>query len=242
MNREKDAAIQYLERDRLFHINIIEILSRETANVLRLCERGALVFDSACDTFLLTAEDAEAADYLIDGIAAAPEMVVAHQAFYIPQLEARFRLHDPMVCHQAAWFHRQPMAAPESPYPVVPLQEEHVDAAAACYRHPTADREYLLERIRAGCLFGMFDGGRLVGMVGEHGEGSMGFLEVLPEYRRRHLGAVLVAFMVNRTLAEGRTPFAQIVQGNEVSLRLNRKLGFAISTQTLVWLFGDSPA
>lgn len=68
-------------------------------------------------------------------------------------------------------------------------------------------------------------------------EGSIGILEVLDEYRGRGFGSALEKFMVNRILEKGQTPFAQISVDNQVSMDLQRKLGFEISTERVYWLF-----
>lgn len=61
-------------------------------------------------------------------------------------------------------------------------------------------------------------------------------LEVFPAYRRRGLAAALVQGMMRRRLAEGAIPFGHIVEGNEPSLRLQKKLGFSFSKEFVYWM------
>ena len=59
-------------------------------------------------------------------------------------------------------------------------------------QHP----EYVEDRLKAGVIFGAFVDGRLAGFVGEHHEGSMGMLEVVPEFRRRGIAQALEAALI----------------------------------------------
>ena len=67
----------------------------------------------------------------------------------------------------------------------------------------------------------------------------MGMLEILPQFRRRGIAYALEAHMIDHLLAQGRTPYGQIVVGNEASLGLQRRLHMDISKDGLVWLFRD---
>ena len=42
--------------------------------------------------------------------------------------------------------------------------------------------------------------------------------------------------MINYILEKGDTPYGEIVIGNEASAKLQKKLGFEISKETITWL------
>ncbi|MEM5769829.1 MAG: GNAT family N-acetyltransferase, partial [Bacillota bacterium] len=131
-------------------------------------------------------------------------------------------------------------APPAKPGPGVTLrvlEPEHLEFVLTQYSHPT-DRAYVASRIAEGML-GAYVDGRLAGFIGTHAEGTMGMLEVLPEYRRMGLAYTLEAALIGRQLARGYVPHAQIVCDNTPSLRLQEKLGMTFSEQPLVWLFND---
>ena len=65
----------------------------------------------------------------------------------------------------------------------------------------------------------------------------MGLLEVLPEYRRRGLGEALERNAINRALEAGWTPYGQVFCSNEVSRRLQEKLGMEFSDKYISWLW-----
>ena len=85
-------------------------------------------------------------------------------------------------------------------------------------------------------MFGIDENGRLAAFAGTHAEGSMGMLEVLPDYRRRGMGEALEACLIARQLEKGWVPFCQIFDGNEPSLRLQKKLGLKLASGRLYWI------
>ena len=86
-------------------------------------------------------------------------------------------------------------------------------------------------------LLGAFVDGAPAGFVGFHDEGSIGMLEVLPEYRRRGLGEALEAGAVRLALSRGQYAFGQVETENAASLALQKKVGLELSDRELFWLF-----
>jgi len=141
-----------------------------------------------------------------------------------------------MECRQAAYFGLATLSEPDGPWTIRQLDENHLDFVAEHYSH-IEDRDYLLGRLRSGVLLGAFLDGQLAGFIGMHAEGSIGILEVLPAYRRRGIAEALEIRMANRLLGRGHVPYTQIAAGNQASLALQEKLGFAVSEKPLWWLF-----
>ena len=112
--------------------------------------------------------------------------------------------------------------------------EELAGVIADHYEH--LNEEQVIAHIRRGHLFGGFLGDKLVGFIGEHPEGSIGILEVLPEFRRHGYAYDLESFMIDRHFNQGKIPFAQISTDNEKSLSLQRKLGMTQAEQSCFWL------
>ena len=98
------------------------------------------------------------------------------------------------------------------------------------------DEDYIKGRLRSGTMYGMFIDGKPAGFIGMHAEGSLGLLEILPEYRRCGLAFALESYAINRMLEKGWTPYGQILLGNAASTSLQQKLGLSISKQTCYWL------
>jgi tRNA (guanine37-N1)-methyltransferase len=95
--------------------------------------------------------------------------------------------------------------------------------------------EYIRERIEKGMIFGAFAKDKLAGFVGYHAEGSIGMLEVLPQFRRRGIGRALEVFIINHCIESGYTPYGNVVVGNEVSERLQESIGLYFSKTNIFW-------
>ena len=85
-------------------------------------------------------------------------------------------------------------------------------------------------------MLGAFIDKKLVGFIGTHEEGSIGILEVLPQYRKRGIGEMLQKYATNLALSQDRIPYGQVKVNNENSIKLQKKLGFEISNDTVSWL------
>ena len=86
-------------------------------------------------------------------------------------------------------------------------------------------------------FLGGYLGDEMVCYAGLHGEGSMGMLYVFPEYRRRGFAEAIFGTLRNNQLEKGRLPYAQIIDGNDASIALHRKLGFKIADDMLYWMW-----
>lgn len=75
--------------------------------------------------------------------------------------------------------------------------------------------------------------------IGRHAEGSIGLLEVLPQYRRRGLATLLQSYMIGLELSRGRVPYGQVFDGNDASLALQQSLGMSRSMGPLYWAVRD---
>ena len=132
-------------------------------------------------------------------------------------------------------------------YGALPPQEEGVDIRPltqddlpflyAHYGHAT--REYLAGRIDDGVMIGAYVDGQLAGFIGEHVEGSMGLLHIMPAFRRRHLGFQLERADIRRTMLRGHTPFCQVAAHNSASRSLQRRLGMTEAEGMLYWITSD---
>ena len=230
----EESAIAYLERAPLHHVDMLECLRRGSAEVLESGGRGVLLLERESGAHMLSADDEETAERMLAEVERT-ELLVLHQEFGAAFAEERFGLHDRLTVYNAAYLSREPLPAFESPAEIRRMDESFLPFLAEHYTR-IPDRDYLLGRLRAGVMFGAFVGGEPAGFIGMHEEGSIGLLEVLPEFRRRGIARMLGGHMVNRLLERGRVPFAQIAPDNFASLELNRGLGLTFSRDTIRWL------
>ena len=232
----KERALSWLSRDRLSHTDMLESIKREQADVIRAEEGGVLLYDRPSGAWMISASDEDMGERLLSEIPRGEKDLLfeVHQAFLRDSIARRFHRTLVNECYQAVYTRKLPPPR-EARFAIRPLLEQDADTVHAHY-HAVHSRDYVLARIRAGEMFGIEENGALAAFAGTHDEGSMGMLEVLPPFRRRGMGEALEAFLIARQLEKGRVPFCQIFDGNEPSLRLQRKLGLKLASGRLYWI------
>lgn len=114
----------------------------------------------------------------------------------------------------------------KSPLCVRPLTPDYAQTVLSHYSHPEFfTLEEIVRRLAAGTVDGGFLGDELVGFIGLHDEGSMGMLEVFPQYRGRGFARQLEAAKIGAQLERGLIPWAQIFPDNTASIHLQKVLG-----------------
>ncbi len=83
-------------------------------------------------------------------------------------------------------------------------------------------------------FYATYTDGKISGYIGRHDEGSIGVLEIMPEFRRRGLGAFLVDYSVRKVIESGKIAYCHIVQDNKNSLNMHIKMNF-LPCDKLVW-------
>ena len=102
--------------------------------------------------------------------------------------------------------------------------------------HSTPIEEaYLLERIDANVFVGAFIEKQIVGFAGRHIEGTIGFVEVIKEYRRLGIAQALEQYLMQKLIAENEIIYLQVEVDNYPSMRLHEKLGYERSDDIITW-------
>jgi len=226
-------AYELLTPDPVANADLLDVLRRGAGQVLAADDRGVLLRDAGSRAYMMTSTSPAAAQSLLDQVIDPPVMVT-HQEFSLPLIAERFGFDRATPCHQSAFL--------GSALPVVERPDLRVQSLGPDWAETLAEQYSLklgvghLRRVcAAGDMYGAFRGDTLVGFIGQHAEGSMGMLEVYPDYRRQGIAEYLVTWLGNRIIARGLVPFDQIIVGNTASERLQRKLGFTISPDKLYW-------
>lgn len=232
-----------LERDPLLYFDLTETVRRGEGRVIHACPTGALVAyrnyeqDGQDTGFTMFASDLPTAEQLCGLLPSGTGWVTVHEDFYAPLLQQRFGLTLGQRCWQLVYLDGAPLPLPQSGLRVRQLGLDHLAQISAHY--PMGGPDYLTFLLTRGELYGAFQGGELWGFIGRHAEGTIGLLEVLPQYRRRGAAALLESFMANLELSRGHIPYGQVFDGNEPSLALQRRLGFQCSKSQLWWATRD---
>ncbi len=236
-------AYNYLSRERLKNIDMLELLRLPGAETVCAGPDGALLRYN--DLFQFSAEPPAREKLLsvflgaADSFSGGGVMLVAHDGASAETLRTRHGFSTVMDCLNCVYDRSEPVCytLPEGAE-IRRLSMEHLDFVHAHYR-TVDDIGYIRERIEEGML-GAFVGGEPAGFIGTHEERSIGLLEILPAYRQHGLAFALEGSMINRLLACGRLPFCQVKKQNEPSIALQRKLGFTFADDMIHWLVRES--
>ena len=115
------------------------------------------------------------------------------------------------------------------------LTMENFDFVRKHYKLVNSDG-YIKERIRHG-MIGAWYKGELVGFAGEHDQGTMGMLEVIPKYRRLGIASVITNHLIRKMRKDKRCPHTNTSPNNKASIKLQRNFGFLFSQEPVYWLF-----
>lgn len=234
--------LEYLQKDPVSHIDMLEPLRRGTAEILYDGEDGVMILETRSQIYMISMEQEETCFQILKHYP--PAVYAVHQKNIASALQEQYHFPEFHPCYQYCYpyeiLHGEQLAKAgitEKEISQVRLLDERYLEIVIRYYDAMDDPAYIRELMERGQLWGIFEKEDLAGFIGEHLEGSMGLLEVLPEYRRKGYGTVLEAFLIRRMLSQERTPFCQVFEGNVVSEKLQQKLGLERSKQMTWWLF-----
>ncbi|MEA4920570.1 MAG: GNAT family N-acetyltransferase [Clostridiaceae bacterium] len=227
-----EKAVKHLSDNLLSNIDMIEPLKRGMADILYADDDGVILFERNSQACMISMHEIEKCKSILD--LKKYRLFAVHDENIAKWIWDNGNFSNKLVVYQAAYNKMAKIHIEDNN--ISPLSYDNIDLVC---RHYTSinDRKYIEKLIDRHQLWGIFEDGALAGFIGEHLEGSMGLLEVLPEYRRKGYGFILEAFMINRFLKLNMTPFCQVVTNNTASLALQQKIGMDISSQTTIWIF-----
>ena len=232
--REFETAADYLARQGLRCVDMMELLRRDGGALRYAGPEGALLWDKESGGWFLSAQSEQDLSRALSLIPPEARLATCHEDWYLSRLEERLGLKG-RAFFQSVWTAPQPPELPPFRGELRRLGPEWAETVAQAYGQTSGDIDYIQGAIDRGML-GIFDGEALAGFVGVHDEGSLGMLEVLPPYRRRGYGLVLQLAIVRAALAQERYAYGQVAEDNAASLALQRKAGMTVCPDKIYWL------
>lgn len=228
--------IEFLKKDFLLNVDILDCIKGNNHKIIAINENGVLIEHKYSKVIMISANKLESAKELIDKIPDSTELVVGHQDLYYDYLKEKFMPLNEMECCQAVYTERKELPIISCAATIKLLSDEYTNEVFNQYNSNfTTKVEYIRQRIESETMFGAFIDNKLVGFVGTHEEGSIGLLDVIPQYRKLGIATVLQTYATNLALTQNRIPYGQVVTGNEASIKLQEKLGFKISKEKIYW-------
>ncbi len=237
----------WMMRQKLLHIDMIELINRGRARIVYRDADELLLRDMISGIYFHTRmADVPTAWNLPQELGKDEriECIAIHQREMVPFMEKYFHLKTDMECMQGAYTRKEklpvrglygPDGRGENGFSIRTLTEEYIPFVAEHYSE-IGTSEYVSERIRHGAVYGAFYDKKIVGFIANHEEGSIGMLYVLPEYRKRHVAMALETYCMNLAVERSEIPYGQVVLGNEASIRLQEKMGICFAKGTIVWM------
>jgi GNAT superfamily N-acetyltransferase len=235
---KEDIAIKLLSKNLLLNVDMLQCIKRGSAEIMVASNNGVLLYDNISRVYMMNASDMETAKEMIGKIPQDADTVVIHQQEYCKLLIQKFDFKDKMICSNSAYTKNVTMEVSKASPEIRLLTRAYIGFIIEHYsKKELCNDDYIGERIDAGVVYGAFIDGQLCGFIGGHEEGSIGMLEVLPEFRRKKIATHLIVKAVNEMLKKGLYAYGQIEEGNEASTKLQKGLGFEISKEKVCWLF-----
>lgn len=238
----KQLAIKQLAADKRNSIHMMESLSRGQGEILytNLWAGGEdmVLYDRDAGVCMLAAGNAQTGKAMAGIVPEDAALVLTAQPFLEDILVGKgYRLLT--RCRQVLYTQKNPL--PVKYKDIRRLSAADLEEVRRCLAGSKTDRSgtdeaYLQRRIRAKALYGAFFQGRLAGLAGIHEEGALGMLHVAEDCRRCGIGASLEAYVINRMLEKGWTPYGHVEEGNEASVKLQEKLGLYLASKTFLWM------
>lgn len=230
-------ALEYLLKDKMLHMDMIEDIRRGKADILAVREDGVLTKDRSGGAYRITAKTKDAGERLLSLTDPTGAVYVCHQKFVLMSILERFGLKNFNECYQVIYPKKK---APDLPEPDGAVEIRELDETYAAnveaHYHLYHDEAYIRERIASRQMIGAFLDGELAGFAGVHNDGGMGMLEVLEPFRKRGIGRLLEAEMIRRELAAGHVPYAHVFVENEISVALQKKSGMRFAPGSVFWV------
>lgn len=231
---KNDSALKWLsDRGVVNHIDMIEAIRIKKAEILYSSQEGVMIYEKESQTCMIAAENFEPCRRIL--AQNTYHQFAVHQKELAEEIQAQYHFSTRVLTNQAAWMQKKAPAFDDSG--IITLNQEHASQVCSFYGTMEDPGDYVRELISRGQMWGIFEQEKMAGFAGEHLEGSMGLLEILPEYRRKRYGFRLEAFLIRHFLENGKIPFCQVIEGNTESMSLQKKLGMEISEQPTWWLF-----
>ena len=217
----KNEILKFLKQDYLNNLDLIYALEHG-AKIKYYNQAGIMLkFE---DIYMLAFKDEKIAEQSLKQIDKC-SMLAIHNDKYFNIINQKWRLNKEIVAYQYGYLKKYVRIINN---PIVEIKEigrEYFEFIKENYSTPI-EEAYLLERIDANVFVGAFIEKQIVGFAGRHIEGTIGFVEVIKEYRRLGIAQALEQYLMQKLIAENEIIYLQVEVDNYPSMRLHEKLGY----------------
>lgn len=246
-----------LLRNKLLHMDMLENLRTDRAQVLQFDETGIMLLDDGRGVCYVSAREPQAGRSMLEKISGQEydpvPVLVLHQEFLAETAEkvlsetAKGRPGDWELESRLPYVYTQRNPLPRRyEAEVVRLEGSHDGQKRAVGlllsdlpKGEDRRKQEALKSLAQGRMYGGFSEGKLKGILAQNQMGALDFLYVGEAFRRRGIGRALETAFINRLLEQGRTPYLWVKQENEALQALQENLGLCPAKSPL-WILKNS--
>ncbi len=241
---DKSTLLNKLKENYLQNFAAISAISSKDVSTILYYDEGVCFFvidgydehGAAIGTNFVIHEKQETLNYFLEKIGENKEFFVANYDF---KQWKNIKTKWTSVCHQ--FVYENAKIFPETEIDGISFSKllpKDYSLAQETYTFGSSlSNEEFIEHIENGFSVAAYDKDtNLCGFIGTHSDGSMGMLEVLPAFRRHHIGEELEKRLINEILRDNKIPYCHVVYGNDKSFNLQVKLGGTCCEKLIVFL------
>lgn len=229
--------MEFLKINSLENLNIKRVLERGTGKIIYQDDKSIFILDEVSKAYMLACDDTTDGMNILEKYG-----TIDITLFFTSNKElgnkgfVKYGFDEKIECYQMADLKQE---VPEHSGDLAFREATMDDYPFISAEYDRLSEEELKEVIsRHNIILGYTDEG-IVGFIGEHLEGSIGLLYILPKFRRRGYASELEKEMSRRTLAKGFIPFGQVEVDNEASIKLQESMGLTKSENTVMWMWKE---
>ena len=235
-------ALAFFKKDELSYADMRECVAKGNAEIFHADENAVLLKDAVSDIYMLAGEDEKTLALVLQNLTAETikkksGLIVAHGEKAKTFVESRYQIKAMTPCFQTVYQSKTPLPVSDRLIFRKAGEKELERIISEYHLESPENLKTLAQRKKINCAFLPENGQEIfVGFIGRHPEGSMGLLLVFPDYRRHGYAVDIESHLVNEILSEGRIPYGHIIEDNEKSMNLQKKLGFSVAEKMVYWL------
>lgn len=217
---EKEAIDALVAHDGISHADVIHVLESSSGRVLHFSRSGVIVRHD-CGTVFVVPFEPDGFERMIPFLPEA-KLFDVHSPVVPSYLVERGGKYDEgtyTYVYEGPFLDEGPYGHEKLSVDDFPVVREHY--------HAISSDDVIMDYLRRGRIFGIWQERELLGFAGFHEEGSMGLLEVFPRYRHCGVGLHAESFLINEAMRRGQVPFCNVYFSNKASMALQEKLGLA---------------
>ncbi|MBK1812254.1 hypothetical protein JHL18_16650 [Clostridium sp. YIM B02505] len=134
----KNTAVEYLIKNPLLHIGMIETIHRDTADILYAESDGVLIKEEKSNAYMLSVDNFDIGKELINTISRC-NLILSHQEFMVDYIIDRFKLNKKLECFQAVYMDKSKLIISEE-LEIKQLDKSHIEVILEHYGKLSKDR------------------------------------------------------------------------------------------------------